>query len=109
MSMQSGLAIETLCEKLAKRWPAIDASRVAADTERQRISVILSENRLIPSDTSFVVFGSLARGEWTIGSDVDWTLLVDGQADPGHLKVAQNIASRLTEARLHGPGPTGTF
>jgi predicted nucleotidyltransferase len=25
-----------------------------------------------------VVFGSLARGEFTAGSDIDWTLLVDG-------------------------------
>jgi len=32
-------------------------------------------------DTSIVVSGSLARDEYTAGSDIDWTLLVDGSVD----------------------------
>lgn len=39
---------------------------------------MLSMHNLIPVDASFVVSGSLAREEWTYGSDVDWTLLIDG-------------------------------
>lgn len=63
----------------------------------------------MPSDSSFVVFGSLARSEWTVNSDVDWTLLIDGQADPNHLKVSQAITSRFVQANLQKPGPTQTF
>jgi predicted nucleotidyltransferase len=102
-------AIEKLCEKIGKRWNAIDAAANAAFDERKKIIGILSDHRLVPSDTSFVVFGSLARDEWTVGSDVDWTLLVDGMADPDHFKVAQEIRERFIEAKLQGPGPTETF
>src|SRR3984893_15201310 len=59
-------------------------------------------------DTSLVVFGSLARGEWTSGSDLDWTYLVDGQANSDHLRIAQKI-NRVVRERFSGPGPAGTF
>jgi Nucleotidyltransferase domain len=59
-------------------------------------------------DTSLVVFGSLARGEWTSGSDLDWTCLIDGQANSDHLRIAQKIG-RVLRDRYTGPGPTGTF
>lgn len=36
-------------------------------------------------DTSLVVFGSLARGEWTSKSDLDWTFLIDGGANSDSL------------------------
>lgn len=101
--------LDVLCEKLGRRWAGIDAARQAADAERDKIAGILSRHGLVPSDTSFVVFGSLARREWTINSDVDWTLMVDGQADPNHLEVAHSIKSRFEEAGLQEPGPTNTF
>lgn len=63
----------------------------------------------VPSDTSVVVFGSLARGEYTPGSDVDWTLLIDGQADEGHYEAVRSITSVLRRERFHEPGPTGVF
>jgi predicted nucleotidyltransferase len=62
-------------------------------------------------DTSLVVFGYLARGEWTLGSDLDWTYLIDGGANTDHLLIAQ-IIQRLLEknqAKFRPPGPTGTF
>lgn len=101
--------LDVLCEKLGRRWQGIDNARANAAVESRKIQEILSQHALVPSDTSFVVFGSLARREWTIGSDVDWTLLVDGQADPNHLAVAQSIKSRFEEAKLQEPGPTNTF
>ena len=109
MSSPSSAIIDQLCEKVGKRWSSIDAARVAADRQRENLSALLGTFRLIPSDTSFVVFGSLARREWTVNSDVDWTLLVDGQADPNHLKVAQAIRKRFVEAKFAEPGPTETF
>jgi hypothetical protein len=67
-------------------------------------------------DASLIVFGSLARDEWTSGSDLDWTYLIDGQAVPAHLLIAQRIQSVIEEQRTEeddpkfkGPGQTGTF
>jgi predicted nucleotidyltransferase len=64
-------------------------------------------------DTSLIVFGSLARGEWTSGSDLDWTYLIDGEADSDHLAIAQDI-QRVLERRKNSkkfrpPGASGTF
>ncbi|ACY14892.1 conserved hypothetical protein [Haliangium ochraceum DSM 14365] len=56
-----------------------------------------------------IVFGSLARGEWTGGSDVDWTLLVDGQADPEHLSTVQQITGCLADLKYKEPGRTALF
>jgi hypothetical protein len=61
-----------------------------------------------------VVFGSLARREWTSGSDVDWTLLIDGQAAPEHQRLAQQIRLSLQKTDFRGtklrkPGTTGIF
>src|SRR4051794_18198970 len=109
MDAPTNTPLDVLCEKLGRRWPGIDMARRNADVERNKIAGILSTHALVPSDTSFVVFGSLARGEWTNGSDVDWTLMVDGQADPNHLKVAQTIKGHFEEAKLQAPGPTNTF
>lgn len=102
-------AIDDLSTKLAKSWPAIDAAREASRLMHSRIAGILQDHDMVPIDASFVVFGSLAREELTVNSDVDWTLLIDGAADPEHLKVAQRIASRLEEAEISPPNPAGAF
>lgn len=60
-------------------------------------------------DTSLVVFGSLARGEWTSGSDSDWTYLIDGGANSDHLRITQDIQHVFKEDGLGEPGPAGTF
>jgi hypothetical protein len=61
------------------------------------------------SDSSVVVVGSLARQEFTAGSDVDWTLLLDGISQPEHLKVAHAIRMRLKELDIKQPGREGVF
>jgi hypothetical protein len=50
----------------------------------------------------------LARDEASPGSDIDWTLLVDGIADPLHASSAQEITRRLKEIGKP-PGQEGTF
>src|SRR5260370_18659745 len=62
-------------------------------------------------DTSLVVFGSVARGEWTSGSDLDWTYLIDGQANSDHLLIAQKIQKLLKDhkEKFRPPCQTGTF
>jgi predicted nucleotidyltransferase len=58
-------------------------------------------------DSSIVVFGSLARDEATHASDIDWTLLIDGKADPQHVRMAQEIRRKISADRK--PGREGTF
>jgi hypothetical protein len=58
-------------------------------------------------DSSIVVFGSLARDEATPGSDLDWTLLVDGKADPEHVRLSQEIRRKIPGDK--NPGPEGIF
>ena len=87
--------------------------REAAVKTREELDQLLSSQ--IPGytseDTSLVVFGSLARGEWTSGSDLDWTYLIDGGANSDHLLIAQRIQRLLEEnkAKFRPPSPTGTF
>lgn len=66
-------------------------------------------------DTSVVVHGSLARQECTIGSDLDWTLLVDGVADASVQQTFLAIKGALSQETdfkklgLKEPGKEGTF
>ncbi|WP_437637393.1 nucleotidyltransferase domain-containing protein [Sorangium sp. So ce854] len=100
-------AIERIAEKAGTSWPSIEAAARHSAETRARLAALLREQ--IPCDTSAVVFGSLARGEYTSGSDLDWTLLIDGQADEGHFSQVQAITKILREAKFHEPGPTGVF
>jgi hypothetical protein len=56
------------------------------------------------------VHGSLARHECTQGSDLDWTLLVDGQADASVQQTFLAIKNALDDAGdFKQPGQEGTF
>src|SRR4051812_38061069 len=96
-------AVERLEEKAGRSFPHIAAARRLTDATLGRLRALLHGQD--PSDTSIVVFGSLARGEYTQGSDVDWTLLIDGQADEGHYKAAREVTQILQRERFHAPGP----
>ena len=58
----------------------LPTARDAASKTREELDELLSAGirKYTSEDTSLVVFGSLARGEWTSGSDLDWTYLIDG-------------------------------
>jgi predicted nucleotidyltransferase len=99
--------VERLRRKLRASWPAIYAARRNAHEKTERLREGLAG--ILPSDMSFVVFGSLARGEFTRKSDLDWTLLVDGAADPGHHETEIAVRRRLAALRFRSPGPAGTF
>jgi len=91
----------------------LPAAREAASKTREELDELLSVAipKYTSEDTSLVVFGSLARGEWTSGSDLDWTYLIDGQANSDHLLIAQKIQKLLKDnkERFRPPGQTGTF
>jgi Putative nucleotidyltransferase DUF294 len=63
----------------------------------------------VGTEYSILVFGSIGRDELTPGSDLDWTLLVDGIADPAHLDVALAIRRKLDDVGYKQPGPEGVF
>jgi len=91
----------------------LPTARDAALKIRQELDELLSTQigKYTSEDTSLVVFGSLARGEWTSASDLDWTYLIDGQANSDHLVIAHKIQKVLKDhkERFRPPGQTGTF
>src|SRR5258707_10422275 len=99
-------------EKLAKKWSLklneIWNAREQARLRLQDFKQICEKEKLLTVDTSIVVFGSLARDEYTSGSDADWTLLIDGEANADHRQVVQKITSAINDI-FHSPNPTGAF
>ncbi|HWZ83572.1 MAG TPA: nucleotidyltransferase domain-containing protein [Terriglobales bacterium] len=85
--------------------------REGTHKKRKDLDSILSSKlgEYASPDTSLVVFGSLAREEWTSGSDLDWTFLIDGSANPDHLQITQDFQRVFKDNKYVEPGPTGTF
>ncbi len=99
--------VDRLAELTGAKWRNLAAAREYTRAKRTELQKLLDQ--IDTNDTSIVVFGSLARDEAMAGSDTDWTLLVDGIADPLHVSSAQEISRRLEKAGAPGPGPEGTF
>src|SRR5690349_23719720 len=57
---------------------------------------------LFPYTTLFR--SSVARGEVTSGSDLDWILLIDGQSAPEHKEQEREIQRTLVEREFIKPG-----
>lgn len=100
--------VARLAGRLASSWPGIMSAQSDARRQLESLRALVAAVSP-PANTSIVVFGSLARGEWTMGSDVDWTLLIDGPADMRHFDVAKDVCNRLADAGHKEPGRTGTF
>src|SRR5438309_8055741 len=95
------MSFEVLAKKLGRSWPAIGKAENEADRQIQRIRQVMQEaareeGSIDSEDITLVVFGSLARKEWTSGSDLDWTLLIDGQADQGHAEAGRRMTALLS-------------
>lgn len=102
-----GEPLEELQTALHARWQAINRARVAAMSERLKLGELLRD--IGTTDAAIVAYGSLARGEWTAKSDVDWTLLVDGPAKPDQRGTAHDIKRVLTDAQVNAPNAAGAF
>lgn len=104
-------SIDTLAKDLGVALPNIKAAKRRSDTLLGQLIPLTRD--AIPPDAALVVFGSLARGEMTQGSDLDWALLVDGQATHQHQETALKIQAILAKAgdELHfeKPNATGAF
>lgn len=109
---QSHFVVE-LEQKLGVEWVHLKSARELTRKMRDELRNSLMDSQDAPridsSDLSVVVFGSLARDELTPNSDPDWTLLIDGGADPNHLETTL-LAKKIIEARFNKkPGPEQTF
>jgi predicted nucleotidyltransferase len=100
-------SLEQLETRLGVDWPHLRRARELADVKRRELRQALAH--LDSADTSIVVSGSLARDEFTEGSDIDWTLLIDGQSDPGHYALTKKIDERVWPIAGKGLGQEGTF
>ena len=100
-------ALDRLRGANASRWPNITAAGLLSCDKLALIAEIARD--LLPRDEgSLVVFGSLARGEFTPGSDVDWTIMIDGRADSRHLEIVHSLKPKL-DTGFKAPGPTEVF
>src|SRR5271157_2696603 len=124
MLAKESRAVFQLSTSLRCQWKNIERAHEQTVTAEAALLALLQREvgEKFPSeDANLVVFGALGRGEWIDWlSDLDWTLLIDGQCKPGHFQIAQDIQEalkkeyRTTEAgkaeyRFAEPGPTGTF
>jgi UTP:GlnB (protein PII) uridylyltransferase len=92
------MSVAVLAQKLNKTWPAIAKAGADATVAREKLQNVIADNNIDSADISIVAFGSLARGEWTSGSDLDWTMLVDGEADHEHANTAHKLSGLLDAA-----------
>jgi hypothetical protein len=110
---QSGSPLEELELILGCHWKNIEDARKRTETTLLRLCKII-EGKPGP-DTNVIVNGSLARQECTQGSDLDWTLLIDGVADSSvqgtflEIQKALNVEEVIKVLGLKPPGKEGTF
>jgi len=99
--------IARLEAKVDRAFPNVIAARALSSSTLERLRQLLDGQDV--EDTSIVVFGSFARGEYTPGSDIDWTLLVDGRAHDEHFQRALAITHILADNKFQPPSPFGVF
>ncbi|MBT9331831.1 nucleotidyltransferase domain-containing protein [Paracidobacterium acidisoli] len=103
-----------LLSQLNLRADAIKTAHESALATKSQLSKDIETSGILAggddSDRSIVVFGSLARNEFTgrENSDVDWTLLVDGIAATQDIDLVHDIR-RLIDKDYKTPNATGAF
>ena len=103
--------VDILSSNLGVNLPNIAAARMRSEELFSKLIPLIQD--AIPPDAALVVFGSLARGEMTQGSDLDWALLVDGQATHQHqetaIRIQRDLAKAGQEMGFQNPNATGAF
>ncbi len=104
-------SINQLRELTSKKWESLKNAEERSLKEKEKIANLIYPNgtKLFDSDCDFIVFGSLARNEFTEGSDLDWALLIDGVAKPDHQDIVIELRNRLKKVGYKDTGTTGTF
>ncbi len=103
--------IKTLEQKFDANWLNIQSAELRADEKINKLELIFEKESLTSLDTSIIVFGSIARKECTSGSDLDWSFIVDGQANSKHKQISKRIGELLEKNKTEfpNPNPTGHF
>jgi predicted nucleotidyltransferase len=104
---EAGSKIDQLAARFGCEWPHLRRARQMSIETRAKL-----KQKLAPFDSedlSIVVSGSLARNEFTLGSDIDWTLLVDGSGDPKHHDLVREIGLLVDSMAGKSTGAEGTF
>jgi hypothetical protein len=105
---QESSKVEEFLRDKQLQLPAFE--QCSENTQRLRNRLLkFYQNDPFSPDADFVVFGSIARNESVGDSDVDWTLLIDGQANPAHANYANEIRRKIDEGPFKKPGTAGTF
>ena len=99
--------VDALQESLGVEWPSLRKAHFETVAMRKRLSELFVSRGA--SDTTVVVFGSVARFEVTSKSDVDWILLLDGSATPEHRSLAMEIRETLVKSNYIKPGSSRIF
>lgn len=99
--------IASLQKRLGVEWAALKKAHSDTLVMRKALSDLFASRRA--SDTTVVVFGSVARFEVTAKSDVDWILLLDGPASPEHRPLTMEVRQILLENGYIKPGSSGIF
>ncbi len=107
------MSLDELRKRFGKEWPVLARARGEALARLEQVRKIVQDGAggtpFDSEDISAVAFGSLAREEWTNGSDLDWTLLIDGGVDHEHSRTASHFRAKVDAAELKQPGPSGIF
>jgi hypothetical protein len=105
--MCDSTTVDVLEQRLKADWGHL---RTARDRANNTTAELRSALKTFDSaDTVIVVSGALARKEFTAGSDIDWTLLVDGSADPRHYDLTAKINTVVEGIAGKPVGAEGTF
>ena len=96
-----------LASNLRSDWPTLFRARETTGRRREELRALLAGED--SADANVVVYGSMARGEMTTDSDLDWTLLLDKPVDPADLGTTQRIASKIYRAKFAEPGKNQHF
>ena len=99
--------LDELKSKLGTDWPTISRARETTAKRRDELARLIAGEE--SEDANVVVYGSMARGEMTHESDLDWTLLLDKPVDPLDLSTSQRLAKKILEAGFLAPGKTNIF
>ena len=96
-----------LSQRIGQRWTNIEIARdLARETRNQLVELFID---IDSDDTSIVVLGSLGREEFTLGSDIDWILLVDGIVDPNHFALFLDVEDKINAFASKRVGREKTF
>jgi predicted nucleotidyltransferase len=94
-------------QKLGASWPEFHRAHERTLAQSEKLDSTTSDAQ--DADSSIVVFGSVARYEVTDASDIDWVLLVNGQADLAHQRRALSIGGTIDALAGKKVGREGTF